>query len=368
MNKAVSIRDGRFINKGSLNKTKSAKIKSAKIIWHPLEHQVWRDIQAQIPPTKKTGFSKVLLGVSGGVDSMALLEVFRTLQQALRLDIYVCHVHHGTCEVLDETLFFRQKSLDCVEDYCRHYQLPFILKKNNGEKLNSEADFRTFRYKVFAESLVESGADFLCLAHHIEDLFETRLLRLIRGTGLLGLESMGFLSHREFELSNEKTVEFRVFRPFIETSKNDLIQYCVDKKVAFIQDPSNLESDFMRNFLRNEWLPQLEMKQKGSLKAFARSLKLISEGFKEDLSSCYLITDNGLVSVEIRKMQILRPEEKKRVVVLMLHRLKIRNFSAGQVNEIIKRLDSSQKVHTFMVGSVVWSVDAKQISIRRVEI
>ena len=123
MIKVASIMDGLFINK--LN-SQDSKVKSDKLTWHPLEHKIWKEIHQNIP---KNGFAKILLGISGGVDSMAMVEIFRVLQKALKFDLIVCHIHHGDINVSNETLIFRQQSLDCVEKYCLHYQLPFILKK-----------------------------------------------------------------------------------------------------------------------------------------------------------------------------------------------------------------------------------------------
>ena len=114
-----------------------------------------------------------------------------------------------------------------------------------------ESASRKVRYKIF-ENLLESG-DQILLAHHSDDVAETIFMRLLRGTGIDGLE--GPLSQRTFGKG-------LLIRPLLEVSKKEILNYLVENDIKFIEDESNKEDEFDRNFLRNKVFPMLEKRWK----------------------------------------------------------------------------------------------------------
>ncbi|MDR1760487.1 MAG: tRNA lysidine(34) synthetase TilS [Fibrobacter sp.] len=190
-------------------------------------------------------YSRVLLAVSGGLDSVCLLHWCASHAEKLKLSrIVVCHIHHG----------IRGKEADgdahFVEELARQYQLPFILKKIDGLPIlaagNFESEARDLRYRFFREILKEENLEAVFTAHHANDQAETLCMRMLRGTSLQGLQ--GILPDRKD----------KVFRPLLFVSKTDLLNYATHKNLRWREDSTNREITYKRNFIRLKLLPYLE--------------------------------------------------------------------------------------------------------------
>jgi tRNA(Ile)-lysidine synthase TilS/MesJ len=175
---------------------------------------------------------------------------------------------------------------------------------------------------------------------------------------------------------NENQMIF-LWRPLLKVSKQELLNYLNGISVEYIADPSNFSNDFLRNWLRNEWLPQLEQKVSGSVKSFARSLEILTESIQgnEELDPIDLliqsVTDdfqldkNGQPKIKyfVRRIDLLALSisQRKQCIVKLLKRANIDKISSGQVNEILKQLDNPQKMHKFGFNNCVWVVDAERV-------
>ncbi len=291
-----------------------------------------------------------LLAVSGGRDSMAMLKVFASLAPKLSLRFSVGYVHHGPSEDKLQ-LDFRNQCFKLLSEYCRIHGIPFVcnIEKNSEGALlpplkNSEAEFRRFR-KICFKKFIEQGAyDFLVLAHHQDDLFETRLIRMLRGTGPQGLVAMTMQKGR-------------VLRPFLELPKAELHGYLGES--AYCEDPSNHTTHYLRNWLRKTWLPQLEKKRPGAAKSLQQSLELCLEALQTTPSLDFCIDEN---------MHVLRNEytglstpEKKRVWAQYLKQVGVKDYGLSHINELVKRLDVEQKDLTFVLLKKRWLANARHI-------
>lgn len=188
---------------------------------------------------------KVVLAVSGGLDSVSMLALFFEIRGEFDLELYVLHLNHGLRgEESDGDQAF-------VEELAGQYQLPFFCKKvdtltfKKKNKLSLEEAARKLRYEFFEETLSNVGADLLATAHTADDQAETVIDHFLRGSGLLGLAGMKI--RRDFYI-----------RPMLCFSRTELEEYINRKKLAFREDASNRDLNLKRNRIRHELIPYLK--------------------------------------------------------------------------------------------------------------
>lgn len=210
---------------------------------------------------------KLLLGVSGGPDSLAMLDLFYKLKNDLGIEIAAAHLDH----------MFRKESkseADFVEDFTnkkgiklfrKQLNLPKIIKRNN---LSAEAAARKVRFNFFKEIIEKNDFDLLSLAHHSDDQAETVLLNLFRGSGLQGLS--GIQPAAEFN-------GIKVIHPMLEFSKKEILNYCTQNNLQPRFDSSNQENIYSRNIIRNQIFPVVEEKiNSRAREVIARSSNLLT--------------------------------------------------------------------------------------------
>ena len=199
------------------------------------------------------------IGLSGGLDSMVLLNVLYQLKTELNLKLSAIHVHHGLSKNADNW------SQVCLDE-CKKLSVNFSQKKiniNNSEGIGIEASARKARYQI----LHQLSDEILVTAHHQNDQAETLILQLLRGSGLKGLASMPPYDE-----------ERRLWRPFLKLSRDIIEEYAKRYNVKFIEDESNKNIEFDRNFLRLEILPKLIERFPQTIKSLGRSADLVAEG------------------------------------------------------------------------------------------
>ncbi len=201
----------------------------------------------------------VTIGLSGGVDSMVLLNVLYQLKTKLNLKLSAIHVHHGLSKNADNW------GQVCFDE-CKKLDVDFSQKKiniDNSEGIGIEASARKARYQI----LHQLSNEFLVTAHHQNDQAETLMLQLLRGSGLKGLASMP--SYDE---------ERHLWRPFLKLSRDVIEEYAKNNNIRFIEDESNKNIEFDRNFLRLEIFPKLIKRFPQTIKSLGRSADLVAEG------------------------------------------------------------------------------------------
>ncbi len=190
---------------------------------------------------------KVIVAVSGGPDSMALLNVlknFRNTKQIVGLEIIVAHINHMLrIEAKDEELY--------VENYCENNDIKFFSKSVDVKliaqesKKGIEETARKIRYEFFEEVLKEEKADLIAIAHNKNDNVETVFMNMFRGTGVNGLKGI--------EIKREKYI-----RPILEMSRSEIEEYCEENKINPKIDKSNLDNVYTRNKIRNVVIPLIQ--------------------------------------------------------------------------------------------------------------
>lgn len=308
-----------------------------------LDHHIWKILKAH-----ELQSQGILVALSGGLDSVALLVSLRKVHKKIE----AAYFHHGESETNEQSRHRDEAALFC-EKLCRRLDVPFHLLKNSRFS-KSEADLREQRYAALKKCLSQQKLDLLAFGHHRDDLLETRMLRLIRGTGGQGLGAMEV--YREVFL-----------RPLLEVSKKELRSYLSAEKIRSLKDPSNKSTDPLRNWLREDWFRSLERKQKGSLRSLARSLETLALEIEKQpkwdlLSQNEAYSPPGSLS---RSFYLsLNRTEQKRLLAQYLLSLGKKNFTQAHLEEIAKRLDNSQKVIMFRVAQQEWLINAEQIKVQ----
>jgi tRNA(Ile)-lysidine synthase len=325
--------------------------------FRPLEFRVYRGAQSYF--AQKRGMH-VLAMVSGGADSMAMLHVLVALKARLKFDLDVLHVHHGPDDVAEksgERLAYRDSAAQLVSTFCDSRNLRFHLKKSD-RVLKSEAEFREFRWESIQAVMGELSQQServathpICVAfaHHREDLLETRLIRLLRGTGKQGLRAMSVWG----------TVRgISVWRPFLSISKGEIRTYLSQlghfEGTGWVEDVSNADPRFLRNAIRHRLLPLVESLRPNSIATLARSLEILaSDGMTQDL----MLNESSEISRS--ELMSLSPELRRAKLGQWLRSQGVENYSSAHIEEVLKRLDTDQRRLKFIVCGRVWLVDEK---------
>jgi tRNA(Ile)-lysidine synthase len=281
---------------------------------------------------------QIMLGLSGGMDSIVLLKLLS--EQVDTKLIQAVHVNHGLSESADQWQQF-------VEDYCRQLGVDFYAEKVqlvvSGEGL--EAAARDARYAVFERRLKKDGL--LFLAHHADDQVETVIYRLLRGSGSKGLAGMP--ESRPLGLG-------QLIRPLLAYSKNAICREANIRGLKWIEDESNLDDQFDRNYIRNQVIPVIAERWPEYPQAIMQSAghndqanQLSKDLALEDLARLGLLEERAGWSISIDglfKLSVLRQKN------VLRHWSEIKNLPApgGKIiNEILSsvvaaRQDASPEV------------------------
>jgi tRNA(Ile)-lysidine synthase len=311
-------------------------------MWNNVEHQVWNKLKEHQLENEPV----YLLAVSGGLDSMVLLQVMKKIKPQAKL--VMMHYHHGP----GSNLKYRDECVDLLNKV-QSDQLILEVGKSVLE-LNSENEFREARLAFFEKIKSKYNVSYYFTAHHLDDVLETRLIKMIRGTGLEGLEA--------FEEWNQKCM-----RPFFEMNKSALQKYAHENQVSWLDDPTNLENDYLRNWIRNVWLPQLDQKMPGGLENIAKSLQnMINESasgwdrYAEE-SPRYVTRIDQTISIDRSWFFSFNTKDQLIVLIRVINESFQCGFSTNQIKEVLKRLDKNQNEHIFNVASINWVINAQTI-------
>lgn len=214
----------------------------------------------------KKGF-KIVVGVSGGPDSVCLVNIMAKLQHSYDLELHMAHVNYG----------MRDKDSDRDEILVRNISetlgipLSVLNAKNlyNNSSGNLENKLRDIRYEFFEEQRTKMGYDAIAVAHTIDDQAETVLMRLLRGAGSLGMAAIRFK-------------QGNIIRPLLEVSKKDVLTFLRQNDIAYRIDKSNENVKIIRNSIRIELIPLLEQKYNPSVKeTLCANARIMADDYAE---------------------------------------------------------------------------------------
>jgi len=273
---------------------------------------------------------KFCIGLSGGVDSIALLHLFKQLaSQNTSIAVRALHINHQLQNQSGDWQHFCQ--LFCMENKIPFESVSVRVPLENSQGM--EASARAARYRAFRQALRPD--EIMVTAHHLDDHIETIFLKLFRGAGVKG--GAGIESLRTFH----NTI---LFRPLLSFSRESIINYAQANNLEWMEDPSNKHIDIDRNFLRHEILPRIESRWPGYRKTvnrFSKHLResemMLEEMARQDYSR--IISHEGLLIDELKKLSILR--QKLLVRYWLLTESKI-NIESSHLNEIFKLIDARE--------------------------
>ena len=239
---------------------------------------------------------RVVIGVSGGPDSISLLDILNKFKQnkILNFEIIVAHINHQIREEAND-------DEEYVQDYCEKNKIKFyskridVIKYANNNKIGLEEAGRNLRYEFFDEILQKENANKIAIAHNKNDKAETIIMNIIRGTGISGLKGI------------EPIREEKYIRPLLKCDRDEIEEYCKTNNLNPRIDKTNFENDCTRNKIRNIVLPYIKKEFNYNI---IETINRLSEVATE--------TENYLKNETIKKYNQLKIEEEKNTVILSL--------------------------------------------------
>ncbi|GAB6188320.1 tRNA lysidine(34) synthetase TilS [Marinitoga arctica] len=269
---------------------------------------------------------RVLLGVSGGRDSMAMLDILYKLKDNLGISIAAAHFNHSLRTSADKEEKF-------VEKECRKRSIPFYSKKINvkeyaeDNKMSIEEAARELRYEFFNEILENKCYDKIAIAHYSRDLSETVIYRLTKGTGIFGIG--GILP-----------INKNVTRPILSLNFENLEKYVTINNVKYVIDESNFDTKFARNKIRHEILPKLEKINEKYEDAIFRFAEITWE-YRNFLKDIY--DERVEFKDEIYKINIKKDFLDKEILRMLFLNLNQFPPSKEEINKIVSMRSKGQR-------------------------
>jgi len=279
---------------------------------------------------------QVLLGVSGGADSVCLLFLLHELKECLDLSLRVVHVHHGIREEADEDAAF-------VKELCKALKVPFAQVKVDvprlarKEGLSEEEAGRKARYESFEAQAKkwqeETGRDVkIALAHHAGDRAETMLFHLFRGTGLKGLASIP-------PVRKTQTEGVSVVRPLLCLTRLEIEEWLREEDHSYRDDHTNFEDAYARNRIRHHILPYAESEIcTGATQHMCQAADLLSEAEEflaaetaRSAGDCVAFIQEGY-EIEVQYFTALHPLLQKRILIELLRQLSPHAKDMGSIH------------------------------------
>lgn len=201
------------------------------------------------PLEKEASAVELVVGLSGGVDSVALLHLFLQLRENTNINFSAVHVNHGLSQ-------YATQWQNTLQTLCDELDVKLIVKQVSIQaqsRTSLEQQARDARYQAIADSLAPNSI--LFTGHHQSDQMETFLLRLMRGSGLTGLASMREIS--AFPHASGRQKQLKIARPLLSVPKQNIIEFANAHGLTWVEDDSNTDEKFDRNYVRLSILPAL---------------------------------------------------------------------------------------------------------------
>lgn len=274
----------------------------------------------------------IVVGVSGGPDSMTLLSILLKLKEEFHLKIYVAHVNH----MLRENAI---KDEEYVKEFCEKNNIEIFIKKANiseiaqKEKIGLEEAGRNIRYNFFEEVLKNTKSNKIAIAHNLNDKAETIIMNTLRGSGVSGLKGI--------EAKRKKYI-----RPLIEIERYEIEKYCIENKINPRHDESNDDNTYTRNKIRNIVIPYIKNEFNPNI---IRTLNRLSEIVKEEdeyvqsetekiFKEILLTNETNKIEFDPRKFNEQEKVIQKNLILLAIKKVKGSTQGIEKVNidDIIK--------------------------------
>ena len=269
----------------------------------------------------------IVVGFSGGPDSVFLVEMLKKLKNFINFKIYLVHINHllrGEDADSDENFSFEYAKKNNLEIFIKRIPVKEIAKEV-GKTLEEVG--REERYKFFSEIYEKVRATKIATAHNKDDQIETFLFRLIRGTSLQGLEGI-------------KIKNNNVIRPISEIYKKDILEYLNKNEIQYKIDKTNFENEFTRNSIRLDLIPFIEerynIKFKDKIFSLIKEIRENNQNNSLNLSD-YTDSENRII---LEKTKFLSNFDKKNLLSLFLNKKNI-EVNRNKIDEISSLIKSN---------------------------
>ena len=281
--------------------------------------------------------STLVVGVSGGPDSMCLLNLLLELKEERRYNIVVAHINHGLREESDE-------EYEYVKKFSSDHNLLFEgIKLGEFDTNSIENEAREKRYSFYEDILKKHKSKYLLLAHHGDDLVETILMRLTRGSTLDGYSGFNKISKRD---------NYSIIRPLVFYTKDEIMEYLEEKHIEYRIDKTNYDKKYTRNRYRLDILPVLKKENKNIHKkylTFSEELEESNNFIDKYVSNKYI----DIVKDNIIDLDLLLKEDRY-IIKKILNKYLFNNYKSNinlieskHVQAILDLIDSD-KPNTFV--------------------
>ncbi len=300
-----------------------------------IEEQILNTIKKYNLIEKK---DKIICGVSGGPDSICMLDILRKIKEKLDFEIIVCHVNH----------MIREEATDdekYVENYCKENNIKYYVKRidvkkyANNKKQGTEEAGRNIRYEFFEEVLNKEKANKIAIAHNKNDKIETIIMNALRGSGVSGLRGI------------EPKRNNKYIRPLIETKRQDIEKYCEENNLEPRIDKTNFINDCTRNKIRNIVLPYIMQEFNSNIiETIDRLSEVIAEEddyLNNETISIYnkikLKEENGYIVLNLKEFNKNDKVIKKRIVLYTINKTigNVQNIDKINIDDIIKLCENN---------------------------
>lgn len=295
----------------------------------------------------------VLASISGGVDSMAMLDILIKNKEKYNYSLEVFHFNHLTRNGKSD------EDSNFVKEICYSLDLPCHIYKGSMKeyskkhKISEEESGRILRKKAVSEILsTKKDSWILATAHNLDDQVETILMRIIRGTGIDGLIGMQML-------------ENNIFRPLLNFTKDEIFKYQEKNSIKFVQDDSNFENEYTRNSIRNELIPLIKERYNQN---FDLALIKLSQLAREDRKyidenivqlNTNIITESDKNKFVYKRSSLRKLSKFEIIEILRKNISKINNsnyqFEKSHYEEILKVLYSDRSVDIILNGIIFYN-------------
>ena len=275
----------------------------------------------------------IVVGVSGGPDSITLLDILIKAQKEIKFEINVAHINH----------MIREEAKDdeeYVQSYCKTKNIPCYIKRVEVEefakeqKMGTEEAGRCVRYKFFDEILQKTNSNKIATAHTKNDNVETVLMNIIRGSGTIGLKGI------------EMVRDDKYIRPLINCQRKEIEKYCENNSLNPRIDITNMENIYTRNKVRNLLIPYIKKEFNpniiDTIDRLSQIAKEENEYFEQKTKDAYkeiLVQETKQeISIDLKKFNSLELVIKNRIVLYTINRLLGTNSGIGKIHieDIIK--------------------------------
>ena len=273
---------------------------------------------------------KIILGVSGGPDSMSMLHLLNEIKnEKNNFEIIVAHINHQIREeAIDDEKYVKEY---CIKNQIKYYIKRIDVKKYaNNNKIGLEEAGRNLRYDFFEEILIKENANKIAIAHNKNDKIETIIMNELRGTGIVGLKGI------------EPIRDNKYIRPIIECEREEIEKYCEEKELNPKIDKTNFINDCTRNKIRNVVLPYIKQEfNPNIIETIDRLSQVMSETEEylhsqtEKIYKEIKVEENIL---DLKKFNVQDSLIKKRIIIYTIAKVlgNTQNVEKVNIDDIIK--------------------------------